>query len=55
MHKAYQQTFFIYSNVLHDIIEVKAFAQVCKLDLSSLMEATIFLVKENFSNSFLVI
>lgn len=60
LHRCTRHTirhFFIYSNsnVFHDTIEIKVFAQVCKLDLSSLMEAIIFLIKEFFSNSFLVI
>lgn len=45
LHRCTRHTnklFFIYSNVLHDTIEIKAFAQVCKLDLSSLMEAIFF-------------
>jgi hypothetical protein len=37
--------------LLHDIIEVKALAHVCKLDLSFLTNARIFWVKENLSNS----
>ncbi len=38
--------------VLHDTIEIKALAHVYKLKPSSLMQAIIFLVKENLYNNF---
>jgi hypothetical protein len=38
--------------LLHDTIEVRAHAHVCKLDPSSLTNARIFWVKENLPNGF---
>ncbi len=40
------------SKKLHEIIEVKAFAHVCKLTFSTLTNIMIFEVNENLCNSF---